>query len=214
MTHRFIELIEQFILPLGAPGVFAASVLEEIIAIIPSPIVQMGSGFLFLGGQEVSTSSVLSLIIQVSIPASLGVTLGSLVIYAAAYYIGKPAIDRFGKYFFLRWSDIEQTQKIFDKGWGDEAVIFIARALPIIPSVAIAGFCGLLRIDIKKYIVFTFLGTLVRATFLGFIGWQAGSLYTQYSVYVDALERIGLIIIAIGAGMFILYGRYRKTYGQ
>ena len=211
MTHRFIELIEQFILPLGAPGVFFASILEEIIAVIPSPIVQMGAGFLFLGGQEVSSASVLSLIIQVSIPASLGVTLGSLVIYGAAYYIGKPAVDRFGKYFFLRWDDIEQAQKIFDKGWGDEVVIFIARALPIIPSVAIAGLCGLLRIDIKKYIIFTFLGTMVRATFLGFVGWQAGSLYTQYSVYIDTLERAGLIVIAVGVAVFFLYQRkYKK----
>ncbi|MEX0916872.1 MAG: hypothetical protein WDZ44_02105, partial [Candidatus Spechtbacterales bacterium] len=76
------------------------------------------------------------------------------------------------------------------------------------------GFCGLLRIDVKKYIIFTFLGTLVRATFLGFIGWQAGSLYTEYSVYIDTLERVGVVAIAIGAVIFFLYRRQKHSYGR
>lgn len=214
MTSQLIQLIESFVLPLGVLGVFLASVLEEIIAVIPSPIVQMGSGFLFFGGQPFTPGNAVQLFLRVAVPASLGVTIGSLAIYIPAYFGGKPAIDRWGKYFFVRWQDVEQAQNVFKRSWGDEAVIFIARALPIIPSVAIAALSGLLRVDVRQYLLFTFLGTLVRATFLGFIGWQAGSLYTQYSVYIDTFERAGAIVLAFSALAFFLYKKNKHRYGR
>jgi len=214
MTSQLIQLIESVVLPLGVLGVFLASVLEEVVAIIPSPIVQMGSGFLFFGGQPITLGTSLQMFLRVALPASAGVTLGSLAIYIPAYFGGKPAIDRWGKYIFVHWKDVEQAQGIFKKSWGDEAIIFMARALPIVPSVAIAALSGLLRVDVRTYLLFTFLGTLVRATFLGFVGWEAGSVYTQYSVYIDTFERVGAIALIAGALVFFLYRRKKHRHGR
>jgi membrane protein DedA with SNARE-associated domain len=52
-----------------------------------------------LKGTSFSLAALGTLFIKIIIPASLGITLGSLVYYALAYKLGMPFIERTGKYF-------------------------------------------------------------------------------------------------------------------
>jgi len=97
MIEYLVHFLQVYILPWGALGVFVASVIEEVIAPIPSALVMTMSGFLFVAG-PISWNVVYSLIFKVAIPAALGVTLGSYVIYFAARFGGKFVIDKWGKY--------------------------------------------------------------------------------------------------------------------
>ena len=47
MIAETIVLIEKTLLPLGAFGIFVASLLEEVVAPIPSALVQLSAGFSF-----------------------------------------------------------------------------------------------------------------------------------------------------------------------
>jgi uncharacterized membrane protein YdjX (TVP38/TMEM64 family) len=80
----------------------------------------------------------------------VGVTIGSLLIYTLAYYLGKELIDRLGKYLGVSWENIEKAQSKFEESRSDEVVLFILRALPVVPSIAINVFCGFVRYDLKK----------------------------------------------------------------
>jgi membrane protein DedA with SNARE-associated domain len=211
MLGAVIQWLETTVLPLGAPGVFAAGVIEEIIAIIPSSIVQMGAGFLFLSGMPVGVDALVRLLTHVILPASLGVVVGSLPIYYAAYYGGKPVIDKFGRFVGVGWTDIEQAQQKFTETSREELFIFICRALPIMPSVVITTFSGIVRVRVGTYLLYTFLGTLVRAAILGVLGWQLGALYREYAPQIDRLEKVGLLIVLMSGGVYYLYLRTRKT---
>ncbi len=151
-----------------------------------------------------------SLFINIVLPAALGVTIGSLFVYAIAYFAGKPFLERWGKYLGISWEDIEKAENRFEKSNSDALVLFGVRAIPIIPSVAISAFCGFIRFNIKKYLIITFLGTLVRAFILGFIGWQFGSLYQTAANEISYIEEISLAIIIITTISYLIYKKAFK----
>lgn len=210
MLEGIILYLEGIILAYGPFGVFLGSIIEEVIAPIPSTLVIMGTSFVVLKGAVIAPDTVITLFLSVVLPASLGVTLGSLVIYALAYYLGKELIDRWGRYLGVSWKNIEKAQEKFEESRNDEILLFIVRALPIIPSVAINVFSGFVRYDLKKFLAITFLGTLVRAFILGFLGWQFGSFYQVVATEISYLEEIGLAVIVIALVIYFVRERYKK----
>lgn len=210
MFEEIILYLESVLLAYGSLGVFLGSIVEEIIAPIPSTLVIMGTSFIILKGTVISPETVFSLFVNVVLPASVGVTIGSLLIYTLAYYLGKELIDRLGKYLGVSWENIEKAQSKFEESRSDEVVLFIVRALPVVPSIAINVFCGFVRYDLKKFVVITFLGTLVRAFILGFLGWQFGSLYQTISTEISYLEEISVVVIVLSIIIYFLYEKYKK----
>jgi membrane protein DedA with SNARE-associated domain len=213
VLNLFAELIlylESILLAYGPLGVFLGSIIEEIIAPIPSTLIIMGTSFIMLKGVAISPDSLINLFINIVLPASLGVTIGSLFVYAITYYLGKPFLERWGKYLGVSWGDIEKAEDKFEKSRSDEILLFIVRAVPILPSVAISAFCGFVRFDLKKYVIITFFGTLVRAFILGFIGWQFGSIYQAAADEISYLEEIGLAVVVIAIVGYIIYKKKFK----
>ena len=209
MIETFINFIQTHLIPLGGMGVFIASIIEEIIAIIPSAIVIFTSGFLLVSG-PVSFSSIFSLFIKVALPASLGIAIGSLFVYSIAYFAGKPILVKWGKWLGLSWADIEKVQEKFSKTSFDELSLFAVRAIPVVPSVVISAFCGLVRFPVKSFLVYSFLGLLIRTMILGFIGWQAGKFYFKYANVVSTFEDIILWAVVAGAILFVVWRVYKR----
>lgn len=203
MVEALVHFLQTSILPFGAIGVFLASVIEEVIAPIPSALVMTMSGFLFVTG-PVSFSSILALIFKVALPAALGVTLGSYVIYFAAKWGGKYIIEKWGKYLGLYWSDVEKLKSKLSGTKRDEWLIGIARIVPFVPSVAISAFCGILEMNIAKYFMITFIGVFLRGLVLGIIGWQAGNVYEKYAEKISSLEDWFLISTILALVIFIV----------
>lgn len=210
MFEEIILYLESVLLAYGSLGVFLGSIVEEIIAPIPSTLVIMGTSFIILQGAAISPETIFSLFINVVLPASVGVTIGSLLIYTLAYYLGKELIDRLGKYLGVSWENIDKAQSKFEESRSDEVILFTVRALPVVPSIAINVFCGFVRYDLKKFVVITFLGTLIRAFILGFLGWQFGSLYQTISTKISYLEEISVVVIILSIIIYFLYEKYKK----
>jgi membrane protein DedA with SNARE-associated domain len=149
----FAELtlfLEEFIITYGSLGIFVGSILEEIIAPIPSTAVIMGSSFFIMDNSQISFQAFEKLFLNIALPAAAGVTIGSLFIYGVVYKLGKPFVDRWGKYLGLSWKEIEKTEEKYSKNNLMDVSIFTTRALPIVPSVVISAFCGFIKFDIKR----------------------------------------------------------------
>lgn len=211
MLNEIIVSLYNFFLDYGSLGVFLGSLLEEIIAPIPSTIVIIGSSFFIMGADPLNLEGFIKLLLYVSIPASLGLTLGSLFLYIIGYYLGKPFILKWGKYLGLSWEAVEKTNKKFAESKSDDMLLFSLRALPIVPSVVISTLCGFIRFNLKDYIIITFLGSLIRASALGFVGWQFMVAYKDLAQQISRLEEIvilGIIITIVG---FFIYKKYYKN---
>lgn len=209
MIETVIHLLEQYIIPMGGFGVFSAEVIEEVIVPIPSAVILLGSGFLFLKG-AFSLSLVSTLLFTIVIPAMFGLTLGSLVIYGFAYKGGKPFLDRFGTWIGVRWADIESVQRKFEEGTFDEWTFILARVFPVVPSVLIAVFCGLTRMPVKKYIMLTLVGAFLKALLLAIIGWQVGALYLKYANVIGHIENTVFALTILSIVGFLVYRKVKQ----
>lgn len=213
MIESLLHFLQANVLPWGAWGVFLASVVEEVIAPIPSALVMTMSGFLFVTG-PFSAEALSSLIFKVALPAALGVTLGSYAIYFAARYGGRFVIEKWGKYLGLYWSDIEKLGSRLSGTRKDEILIGGARVLPIVPSVAISAFCGILQMNLLKYSLVSFIGIFFRGLILGVLGWQAGELYEKYATAVSAAENVVLVSTILFFAIFVVLKYRSKLKGM
>ena len=204
MFNTIINTIESFIISNTSLTVFLGCILEQIIVPIPASLIVLTSTFLILKGTSFSFAALGTLMVKIVIPASLGITLGSLVYYILAYKLGMPFIERTSKYLGVSVEDVENFGNKVDQSSYDEIFIFLARCFPIIPSIAINLFCGLIRYDLKKYIITTFLGSTVQILGWGLLAWFSGNIYLLLEDKISYIGNIVTVIIVLAVIYFII----------
>jgi len=127
---------------------------------------------------------------------------------------GKPFIEKNKKWIGLNWEDMEKTEKKLTNKKGDEITLFILRLLPIIPGVAISGFCGVMHYPLKTFTIITFIGSFIRATILGLIGSYVGIMYMEYANTISKIEKYIFIILLPLILFFIIRFIYLKKLNK
>lgn len=206
MIEYFITYIQSIIFAYGAWGVFLATLIEEVIAPIPSPVVSLAAGFFLLPTSISLAEVVLRAAVVIALPVSIGISIGSALIYALGFFGGKPVIEKSKRWTGIKWHDVEKLEDRLTSGVGDEITLFILRLLPVVPGAAISGFCGIIRYPFKKFISITFIGAFLRAFILGVIGWQVGEVYTIYADVIAQFEQY--ILMAVVILFFLGFGGY------
>lgn len=204
MIEHVITFIQSVLLPLGGWGVLLGSVIEEVVAIIPSALVQMGGGFFLVSG-ALTAANFSKLFFIVAIPAAIGVTVGAAIIFLIFRHGGKVFIDRHGSWFGVSWDAIKEKSLVFKKHAHEYWFIFFLRIIPMLPSIIVCTYSAVSRISFLRYLVVTFLGTIVRAYILGFLGWQLGVAYQTYAEKISHYENIVFIALVACIGIYIVY---------
>lgn len=205
MIEKLTAYIQSIVVEYGAFGVFFATLLEEIVAPIPSPLVPLTAGFfLFSSSESALVEIVWQALFIIALPVAFGITLGSLAVYGIGYVGGKPAIEKSKKWLGLKWGDLEKMESRLIRGRGDEVVLFVLRVIPVVPGVALSGFCGIVRYPLKNFAVVTFLGSFTRALLLGIAGWYIGDAYTAYSEIISKTEKYVFAVLVVLAALFLI----------
>lgn len=195
----------------GVASVALAGLIEQIIVPIPSPLVPMAAGFFFVP-REISNfwQVIEKVFFKAALPFAIGSTIGSTMIYLAAWFGGKWLIDKFSKWLDFKWSDVVKIKDKYFKGRVvDELLIFVFRAIPVIPSSLISAVCGAVRIRPLGFYLSTALGLLVRGMLLGWLGWQSGEALLVVSEGLDKWEMI-LSMGIVGIGGILLFWAYLR----
>ena len=140
--------------------------------------------------------------ILVVLAGTLGCLAGSLISYAVGFYGGRPLLEKYGRIVMIKKHDIDLADRWFNE-YGNKAV-FIARLLPIVRAF-ISLPAGIAKMDIKKFIVYSFLGSLPWCFALAYMGVLLGNNWDtleNYWVYFDVATVLGIIAI-------IAYGGYK-----
>lgn len=195
MIENIIIYMQLIIPEYGAWGVFVATLIEEVIAPIPSPLVPLAAGFFLLPTSISFAEVALRGALTIAVPVSIGISIGSALVYALGFFGGKPVIEKTRKWTRINWKDAERLGERLPRGKGDEITLLILRILPIVPGVAISGFCGVVRYPFKKFIIATSLGSFIRAAILSMIGWQVGELHAAYADIISKFE--GYILLGV-----------------
>jgi membrane protein DedA with SNARE-associated domain len=205
MIDSVITYIQSIISNYGALGVFSATIIEEIIAPIPSAIIPLMAGFFILPSAASFIEIGVRGILFIAIPVSIGISIGSTLVYMIGFFGGKPAIEKSKKFTGVNWQEILKIEEKVTRGNRDEIALFILRLIPIVPGFAISGFCGVVRYPFRKFIIITFFGSFVRAFILAMVGWQAGELYVNYVDIISKFEKIIFLIIFCVLFIFLGY---------
>ncbi len=183
--------------------VFVASIIEEIIAPIPSPTVMVLAGSV----ASLQTYGYMGLVFLVCVGA-LGKTLGALVVYGVAYRAEDFVMNRFGKFFEVTPADIERLSAKIGTGARAYIMLTFLRALPIIPSSLVSVGGGVLKVPIRIFAASAFLGTLVRDgvyLYAGYVGTQALGVFIAQSTHIESYVQYGLAGLCVFSIVFYIY---------
>jgi membrane protein DedA with SNARE-associated domain len=196
----------------GQLSVFIGVIVEQIIVPIPSPLIVMGAGALLIPPGLSIPSSFLQILWIIVLPGTIASTLGSYIGYLISYYGGKALVVRFQRFLGVDWKEIENLEKRF-QGKKEALSIFISRAVPVFPISLVSIFAGLLRVPVRPFTFYTFLGSIFRCFFLGFVGWWIGATYEKVATQLDSVETIIsiLMLIVMGGVLGYLYYKFRRS---
>ena len=166
-----IQWISEFLSEYLYAGVFLAAILETIIPPIPTMAVFPTAGFIASqNGLNVFEVVILGIV------GGLGASIGSTVIYFIALKLGRVALLKYLKRVRVSEKKLERVEKWFDK-YGDKAVLF-GRMIPVFREM-ISIPAGLLKMDTKKFLLYTVLGSC---------GWGITMVLVGYFFGVAAFE--------------------------
>ncbi len=195
------------ILPLEA-FVFFGSIIEEIIAPIPSPTIMVAAGSLaLLEGRSAMGLLPLALI------GALGKTIGALLVYYIVDKMEDVVMQKFGHFFSITHEDVEKLGSKLGNGARDYFMLTFLRAFPIVPSVVISVGAGLLKISLPLFIISTFLGTIIRDglyLYAGFVGTEIFKSFIASTAYIEAYIQIIIGIMIIFGTCFIVRKKWKK----
>jgi membrane protein DedA with SNARE-associated domain len=185
-----------------------AAFIEEVIAPIPSPLVMTLAGSLAASaGQPLAYLGLLALV------GGITKTIGSWVVYVLADLGEDIVLGRFGKYLGISHAEVEAFGSHLNQGRRDGLVIFLLRAIPIIPTAPVSLVAGLIKIDMRTYLVYSFFGTLVRNILYLYFGYTSLQAAASMSEGFESLETIGYVILALMMAAGIAYFYYLRRRG-
>ena len=194
MIQSIIDWLVNVISVLGYPGVFISVFLESFIAPIPSEIILPFSGFVAsIGSMN---------IYLVIIVATLAAYLGSLPFYFIGRWGEKPVLtflERYGKYLFIKKSDVEKGFEVFNK-YGN-GVVFVGRVIPIIRTL-ISFPAGVAKMNFVKFTIYTLFGSLIWNIVLTYTGFILGDHWERIGAIVGQYEKVIIVVCIL---LFILY---------
>lgn len=178
--------------------VFLGMFIDEIFPPIPSLFMLIVAGaFAKTQGQTVF------FLLYLSVIGALGKTLAAWILYVVGDKAEHIIVPRFGKMLGVSHKEVERISKRLNQGWKDLIVLFIARAVPIIPTTPVSIMCGVLKINIKIYLLGSFAGTLVRSALFLYFGYFGLISYEKILGNLGTAETVVNVLLAAGVIIYL-----------
>ena len=203
MIAKIISVLSSFIIAtisaMGYWGIILLMAIESACIPLPSEIIMPFSGYLVSKGE-------LNLW-WVSIAGAFGCVVGSIVAYYVGMYGGRPFIEKYGRYILLSRHDLDLADRWFAK-YG-EVIVFVSRLLPAIRTF-IAFPAGVAKMNMTRFIIYTFAGSLPWCLGLAYVGQLLGEQWDKDERLKTWFHRFDFVI-GIVAVLFIAWWIWRHV---
>ncbi len=193
LSNFVIAVIEQ----LGYGGVFVGMTLESTGLPLPSEIIMAFAGYVVWEGQLT--------LLGITLAGTLGCLTGSLIAYGIGAYGGRPLLERYGKYVLIRKSELDRGEQWFAKH--GESAVFISRLLPVVRTY-ISFPAGIVRMDVRKFSIYTFLGSLPFCFAFAYAGVALGPHWHS----ITRLSRYFNVAVIVALAVLVGYLIYRRAW--
>ncbi|MGH7198682.1 MAG: DedA family protein [Candidatus Omnitrophota bacterium] len=187
---------------------FIGSFVEEVVAPIPSPLIMTMAGSLAF-----SQNHALPFLLWLSLVGAIGKTLGAWIIYWIAAKLGHVIIGRFGGFLGVSPADVEGVGRHFRGGWRDYFIMFVLRAVPIMPTSPVSVVCGVIRVDFKAYMVGSFFGNFVRNLVYSYIGYAGVAAYESVVKGLTGAESVLQLVMLVLLVAVVVWAYWRRRKG-
>jgi len=197
ITDLITLLVDAFA-QLGYPGIFVLMVMESATLPVPSEVVLPLGGYLVYQGR-LEFWSVVAV-------ATLGSLIGTMIDYGIGYYLGRPAVLRYGRIVRFSHERLATTERWFNRHGTN--VVLLARFVPLLRTL-IAFPAGIVRMEPKRFLAYSAVGILVWDIALVYIGFLAGQNSARISSILESyflpLGLASIVIVAV-----VAYRSFRK----
>jgi len=198
-TDLVFNTIVNLLYQTGYLGVFLLMVMESATLPVPSEVVLPLGGYLVWQGRLEFWSTVAI--------ATIGSLVGTMVDYGIGYYLGRPAVIRYGRIVRFSEKRLETTERWF--GSHGKSVVLLARFVPLLRTL-IAFPAGLVKMDVKRFLAYSAVGILVWDIALVYLGFLAGQNSTAIANTLEAyFLPLGVAAVVV-AGILV----YRELRGE
>jgi membrane protein DedA with SNARE-associated domain len=179
------------------PGVVALMAVESACIPFPSELIMPLAGWMLIKDQALP--AVFSLVAGVY--GALGNTIGSVIAYYAGMWAGRPLLNRYGRYILISQHDLDVADRWFSRsgGW----TVFISRILPVVRTY-ISLPAGIARMNIIKFLIYTFTGSFIWSTGLAYGGYLLGEHWEQLRNVMRPFDPV-IIAVIIALVAFYIY---------
>ena len=178
LTGWLVDTVAGF----GYVGIIALMAVESSVIPLPSEVVMIPAGYLVAQGKMDMGLVILS--------GTLGSMIGASVNYFGALLIGRPFLERYGRYFFVKQKNLEKMDIFLSTFIG--RLVPGARHLISVPA-------GLARMNLALFSFYTALGAGIWCTILAFLGYYLGGNEALIEQYVHEI----VIALIVGAAVVI-----------
>jgi len=180
----FLHLTEA-VAALGYWGVAIGMAVESANIPLPSEIILPFGGFLVSQGHLSFWGVVLA--------GTIGGTVGSSVSYFIGSVGGRPLVLRYGRYVGLGPEKLDLADHWFAR-YG-EATVFLTRLLPVVRTF-ISLPAGISRMNFKRFVVYTFAGSLIWSIALTYVGVVLGENWHELKPWFHRLDVVVVTLLA------------------
>ncbi|MBP7332076.1 MAG: DedA family protein [Firmicutes bacterium] len=165
---------------------------------LPSEIILPFGGYLVSTGRLNFYGTVMA--------GTVGGTVGSALSYYLGLWGGRPILVKYGRYFGFSMKHLEAADRWFNR-YG-EATVFFTRLMPIIRTF-ISLPAGISGMNFKRFLIYTFLGSLPWSILLVYVGLKLGQNWAAIKPWFHRLDVV--IVLGIVAVIFYLWRQNRKS---
>jgi membrane protein DedA with SNARE-associated domain len=200
MLEKIIAILATWLMgvisTMGYGGIVLLMAIESACIPLPSEIIMPFAGFLVFKGEM--------FLWMVAIAGALGCVVGSIPAYYLGMYGGRPLVEKYGKWVLISHKDLKWADHAFEKH-GD-IIIFIGRLLPAVRTF-IAFPAGVARMHMGKFILYTFVGSLIWCYLLAFAGFKMGEHWESLKVYFHEFH-----YVIAGAGLIFVIWYLKRHF--
>ncbi len=183
------SFFETFIKEYKYLAIFVSMALESASLPIPSEVIMPFAGIL---AKEGMLNGVAAFIVSL-----LGSGTGVMIDYAIGYLIGKDVLYKHLKFFHVTKQSMDSFDEWFNSNGG--FAVFVIRLIPVIRGL-VSFPAGISRMDIKKFLSYSFAGIFI---------WNLALMLFGYYLLSENISNLTNIFILLGIFALFLYIIYK-----
>jgi membrane protein DedA with SNARE-associated domain len=196
MLHEIIDWILATVGGWGYTGIFILMALESTVVPIPSELVVIPAGYLAYQGKMN--------VVLIFLASTLGSLAGAFLNYGFALLVGRPFLERYGRWFFVRPELLHKADAFFAEHGAIST--FTGRLIPGIRHL-ISLPAGLTRMNVLTFSFYTLLGAGIWSAVLVAMGYFIGG---NEALIRENLPLMTAAVVAFVALVLVGYYFWRR----